>query len=74
MKNADRAAVVAAEWIAKAENDLLNATHTLTLAAARRIRRAVRAVLPRSLLRVPARKLPALTDEIFRDDIEQLRR
>lgn len=31
MKSADRAAAVAAEWIVKAENDLLNATHTLTL-------------------------------------------
>jgi HEPN domain-containing protein len=31
MKNGDRAAEVAAEWIAKAENDLLNAAHTLTL-------------------------------------------
>lgn len=31
MRSADRAAAVAAEWIAKAENDLLNATHTLTL-------------------------------------------
>lgn len=33
MRNADRAAAVAAEWIAKAQNDLLNATHTLTLGA-----------------------------------------
>ena len=31
MKSADRAAEVAAEWIAKAENDLLNAAHTLKL-------------------------------------------
>jgi HEPN domain-containing protein len=33
MKSTDRAAEVAAEWIAKVENDLLNATHTLTLGA-----------------------------------------
>ncbi|MGQ0656222.1 MAG: HEPN domain-containing protein [Betaproteobacteria bacterium] len=33
MKNADRAAAVAAEWISKAEHDLLNAAHTLTLGA-----------------------------------------
>jgi len=33
MRSADRAAEVAAEWIAKAENDLLNAAHTLKLAA-----------------------------------------
>jgi len=33
MKNGDRAAVVAREWIAKAENDLVNAAHTLTLDA-----------------------------------------
>ena len=33
MKNLDRAATVATEWIAKAENDLLNAAHTLTLGA-----------------------------------------
>jgi hypothetical protein len=32
MKNAEGAAAVVAEWVAKAENDhLLNATHTLTL-------------------------------------------
>lgn len=31
MRNADRSAAVATEWIAKAENDLLNAAHTLTL-------------------------------------------
>lgn len=31
MSDADRTAAVAAEWIAKAENDLLNATHTLKL-------------------------------------------
>ena len=33
MRSADRAAEVAAEWIAKAENDLLNAAHTLKLGA-----------------------------------------
>jgi HEPN domain-containing protein len=33
MKNVDRATTVATEWIAKAENDLLNAAHTLTLGA-----------------------------------------
>jgi HEPN domain-containing protein len=31
MRGPDPAAAVAAEWIAKAENDLLTATHTLTL-------------------------------------------
>ncbi len=33
MKSADRAAAGAREWIAKAENDLVNAAHTLTLGA-----------------------------------------
>lgn len=33
MRSADRAAEVAVEWIAKAENDLLNAVHTLKLGA-----------------------------------------
>lgn len=33
MKNDDRATAVAREWIAKAENDLVNAAHTLTLGA-----------------------------------------
>lgn len=33
MRSADHAAAVAAEWIAKAENDLLNAVHTLKLGA-----------------------------------------
>jgi HEPN domain-containing protein len=31
MRDADRAAAIAREWIAKAENDLLNAAHTLGL-------------------------------------------
>lgn len=33
MKKPDHSAAVAAEWIGKAENDLLNGTHTLTLGA-----------------------------------------
>jgi HEPN domain-containing protein len=33
MKKSDHSAAVAAEWIVKAENDLLNGTHTLTLGA-----------------------------------------
>ncbi len=33
MPNHDNAAVVAREWIAKADNDLKNATHTLKLGA-----------------------------------------
>jgi len=33
MPNHDHAAVVAREWIAKADNDLKNATHTLKLGA-----------------------------------------
>jgi len=33
MPNPDHAAVVAREWIAKADNDLKNATHTLKLGA-----------------------------------------
>jgi HEPN domain-containing protein len=33
MKGPDRSVEVAAEWIGKAENDLLNATHTLKLGA-----------------------------------------
>lgn len=33
MRNADRAVAVIGEWVSKAENDLLNATHTLTLGA-----------------------------------------
>lgn len=33
MKSADRTGEVAAEWVAKAENDLLNAAHTLKLGA-----------------------------------------
>ena len=70
MKNADLVVAVVREWVVKAENDLLNATHTLklgkrcptdtaearrALAAARRVRKAVRALLPRrALRRVPA--------------------
>jgi HEPN domain-containing protein len=33
MKGADRADAVVGEWVAKAENDLLNAAHTLKLGA-----------------------------------------
>jgi len=63
MPEDERVFVVVREWITKAENDLKTAAHTLrrgearrAVRLARRVRRAMRRLLPKAVLRRQQRR------------------